>query len=64
MAHVWLLLSKKHYQTLLVLQKCQEVIQEAEGEELKDNEKGDEGNCFDMFEYVLNVITDKTNLMF
>ena len=28
-----------------------EVIQEAEEEEIKDDEKSDEGNCFDIFEY-------------
>ena len=38
------------------------VMQEAE-EEIGDDEKSDEGNCFDMFE-LSNVITNKTNLMF
>ena len=28
-----------------------EVIQEAEQEEISDDEKSDEGNCFNMFEY-------------
>ena len=28
-----------------------EVMQEAEEEEISDDEKSDEGNCFDMFEY-------------
>ena len=28
-----------------------EVIQEAEEEEISDDEKSNEGNCFDMFEY-------------
>ena len=28
-----------------------EVIQEAEEEEINDDEKSDEGNCFDTFEY-------------
>ena len=28
-----------------------EVIQEAEEEEISDDEKSDEGNCFDIFEY-------------
>ena len=38
-------------------------MQEAEEEEMGDDEKSDEGNCFDMFE-LSNVITDKSNLMF
>ena len=28
-----------------------EVIQEAEEKEISDNQKSDENNCFDMFEY-------------
>ena len=39
------------------------VMQETEEEEMGDDEKSDEGNCFDMFE-LSNVITDKSNLMF
>ena len=45
-----------HYQRTLSNTACSlkvpsEVIQEAEEEEIKDDEKSDEGNCFDIFEY-------------
>ena len=41
-----------HYWCTLCSSKVpSEVIQEAEEEEINNDEKSDEGNCFDTFEY-------------
>ena len=45
------IIKEKLSKTACSLKVLSEVIQEAEEEEIRDYEKSDEGNCFDMFEY-------------